>query len=281
MLAERFPSIIPNLNYEESLEVTKIYSIAGKLDKNGSLITTRPFRSPHSTSSQAALTGGGSHLIPGEISLAHKGVLFLDEILEFKKEVLEALRQPLEDKKITISRFSGTATYSSDFILLGTLNPCPCGFLGSEKTCHCSDYEIKRYLKKLSGPLLDRIDIFTFVPSLSYSEIKNNKTSESSEKIKERVYAAREIQRKRFINEGIYNNSQMKKIHLKKYCNLNNEASNILEKIYDKFNLSVRSYGRILKVARTIADLNNNNKIQKEDVIEALQYRKFVNTDVI
>ncbi len=147
MLAERFPSIIPNLNYEESLEVTKIYSIAGKLDKNGSLITTRPFRSPHSTSSQAALTGGGSHLIPGEISLAHKGVLFLDEILEFKKEVLEALRQPLEDKKITISRFSGTATYSSDFILLGTLNPCPCGFLGSEKTCHCSDYEIKRYLK--------------------------------------------------------------------------------------------------------------------------------------
>ncbi|NFA59327.1 YifB family Mg chelatase-like AAA ATPase [Clostridium sporogenes] len=281
MLAERFPSIIPNLNYEESLEVTKIYSIAGKLGKNGSLITKRPFRNPHSTSSQAALTGGGTHLTPGEISLAHNGILFLDEILEFKKEVLEALRQPLEDKKITISRFSGTATYSSNFILLGTLNPCPCGFLGSEKPCRCSDYEIKRYLNKLSGPLLDRIDIFTFVPSLSYSEIKNNKTSESSDTIKERVYKAREIQRKRFINEGIYNNSQMKRIHLKKYCNLNNEASNILEKIYDRFNLSVRSYGRILKVARTIADLNNNNKIQKEDIIEALQYRKFVDTDVI
>ncbi|HID0817601.1 YifB family Mg chelatase-like AAA ATPase [Clostridium botulinum] len=281
MLAERFPSIIPDLNYEESLEVTKIYSIAGKLDKNGSLITKRPFRNPHSTSSQAALTGGGMNLIPGEISLAHNGVLFLDEILEFKKSVLEALRQPLEDKKITISRFNGAATYNSNFILLGTLNPCPCGFLGSEKPCSCSDYEIKRYLNKLSGPLLDRIDIFTFVPSLSYTEIKSNNNSESSDIIKERVNTARKIQEKRFLNEGIYTNSQMKRIHLKKYCSLNIEASNILEKIYDRFNLSVRSYGRILKVARTIADLNNNEKIQKEDIIEALQYRKFVNNDIL
>ncbi|WP_251860288.1 YifB family Mg chelatase-like AAA ATPase [Clostridium sp. Marseille-Q2269] len=281
MLAERFPSIIPNLNYEESLEVTKIYSIAGKLDKNSSLITKRPFRSPHSTSSQVALTGGGTHLIPGEISLAHNGVLFLDELLEFKKGVLEALRQPLEDKKITISRFNGSATYNSNFILLGTLNPCPCGFLGSEKPCSCSDYQIKRYLNKLSGPLLDRIDIFTFVPSLSYSEITNNKNSQSSDTIKKRVTIAREMQKRRFINDGIYTNSQMKGIHLKKYCNLNKEASNILERIYDNFNLSVRSYSRILKVARTIADLNSNNKIQKEDIIEALQYRKFVNNDIL
>ncbi|EJO5348192.1 YifB family Mg chelatase-like AAA ATPase [Clostridium botulinum] len=281
MLAESFPSIIPDLNYKEALEVTKIYSIAGKLDNISSLITKRPFRAPHSTSSQAALTGGGSHLTPGEISLAHRGVLFLDEILEFKKSVLEALRQPLEDKKITISRFNGSATYMANFTLLGTLNPCPCGFLGSEKPCTCSDYEIKRYLNKLSGPLLDRIDIFTFIPALSYNQINNNITSESSTEVKKRVDFARKIQGKRFSTEGIYTNSQMKGTHLKKYCNLNKKASDILEKIYDRFNLSVRAYSRILKVSRTIADLNNNSEIQKEDIIEALQYRKFVNNDIV
>ncbi|NEZ46070.1 ATP-binding protein [Clostridium niameyense] len=279
MLAERIPTILPSLNYEEALEVTKIYSVAGKLDKNF-LIKQRPFRSPHSTSSKIALVGGGSSLTPGEISLAHNGVLFLDEILEFKKNVIEVLRQPLEDRCIKITRYNGNVTYPCNFMLVSSLNPCPCGMYGTSD-CTCSEYEIKRYINKLSKPILDRIDIFTFVAQLSFDEVKKFSKSESSKTIKERVVKAREIQLERFSKDSIYTNSQMKRKQLKKYCDLTSSGSKILRKIYTKFNLSARAYCRILKVSRTIADLNGNEKIKDEDIIEALQYRKFIDNKIL
>jgi magnesium chelatase family protein len=281
MLARRIPSILPSLNYDESLEVTKIYSITGQLKEKG-LSSCRPFRNPHHTSSSIALVGGGRYLNPGEISLAHNGVLFLDELLEFKKSVLEVLRQPLEDKTIKISRANGNICYPANFMLVGAMNPCPCGFYSSNiKSCTCSDYERKKYISKLSGPLLDRIDMFCFVTSLSYSEINEESKSETSETIRTRIERARALQKQRYEQDGIYCNSQLNHKHIKKYCNLDSSSSRLLEKVYDKYGLSNRAYSRILKLSRTIADLNQKNKIDSCDVAEAIQYRRFIDDSVI
>lgn len=226
--------------------------------------------------------GGGRNLLPGEISLAHNGVLFLDELLEFKKSVLEVLRQPLEDREITISRASGSVKYPANFMLVGALNPCPCGFHGSDsKQCLCSEHERKKYISKLSGPLLDRIDIFSFVTSLSYKEINENKKGETSLTIRKRVEHVRDIQKKRYEQEGIYCNAQMSEKLLKKYCPLDDKSIKLVEKIYDKYHLSNRAYSRILKLSRTIADLNNREDISYSDVIEAVQYRKFLNENIV
>ncbi|MFD3156546.1 YifB family Mg chelatase-like AAA ATPase [Haloimpatiens sp. FM7330] len=282
MLSKRIPSILPPLSYSESLEVTKIYSICGKLEQNKGLISCRPFRSPHHTASKIALVGGGNKLLPGEISLAHNGVLFLDEILEFNKTVLNVLRQPLEDREITITRYNGSVKYPANFMLVAALNPCPCGYYGSGvRQCICSEFERNRYIKKFSGPLLDRIDIFTFVNSLSYNEIKNSKVCETSEDIRKRVVEARELQRERFKDNNIYCNAQMTQKHINKYCKLDNKLNALMEKIYLKFNLSARAYSRILKVSRTIADLNHREEIEEVDLIEALQYRKFVSGKIV
>ncbi|MBU3189240.1 YifB family Mg chelatase-like AAA ATPase [Clostridium bowmanii] len=282
MMAKRIPTILPSLSQEESLEVTKIYSVSGKLEGIGGIILQRPFRSPHHTISRIALVGGGNKIVPGEISLAHKGVLFLDEILEFKKDVIEILRQPLEERKISISRINGTVEYPSNFMFVSALNPCPCGYYGSyEKQCSCSDYERRRYLSKLSAPLLDRIDIFTAVNLLPYNKIISVANSEKSVVIKGRVEAARNIQEKRFSQEKIHCNAEMSQKQIKRYCRLENDVSKIMELIYDKFNLSTRAYSRILKVARTIADLDGNENISDKHIIEAMQYRKFIDEKII
>lgn len=281
MLAQRIPSVLPPLNYEEALEVTKIYSITGQLKEKG-LSFARPFRNPHHTSSNVSLVGGGRYLTPGEISLAHNGVLFLDELLEFRKSVLEVLRQPLEDKTVTISRANGNVRYPANFMLVGAMNPCPCGFYATNiKTCTCTDYDRKKYIRKLSGPLLDRIDMFCFVSSLSYSEINEESKGESSSRIKERIEKAKILQKQRFKEEGIYNNSQMSHKNIKKYCCLDSKGSSLLEKVYEKYGLSNRAYSRILKLARTIADLNQRDKIESSDVAEAIQYRRFIDDKVI
>ena len=282
MMAKRIPTILPSLSQEESLEVTKIYSVSGKLSENGGIILQRPFRSPHHTISRIALVGGGNKVAPGEISLAHKGVLFLDEILEFKKNIIEILRLPLEERKINISRINGTVEYPSNFMFVSALNPCPCGYYGSyEKECTCSEYERRRYLSKLSAPLLDRIDIFTAVNFLPYSKIVSGKNSEKSDLIKKRVEAAREIQLKRFSTEKIKCNAEMSQKLIKKYCNLGTKANKIMELMYKRFNLSTRAYSRILKVARTIADLDKSENILDKHIIEAMQYRKFIDEKIV
>ena len=281
MIAQRVPTILPSLSYEEGLEVTKIYSVSGNLDGTKGLMQDRPFRTPHHMTTSIALIGGGSNLVPGEVSLAHNGVLFLDEVLEFKKNVLEVLRQPLEDRVIKICRTSGTVTYPSNFMAIIATNPCPCGYYGSSKQCTCSDYERKRYIGKLSGPLLDRIDLFTFVNSLSFKELQCKTKGESSKNIRKRVEKAREIQKNRFEKEQIYSNAQMDGRLIKKYCKLNNKSNKIIEKIYNRYSLSTRAYSRILKVARTIADLNEREIIEESDIIEALQYRRFLNEEII
>ncbi|MCD3194361.1 YifB family Mg chelatase-like AAA ATPase [Clostridium botulinum C] len=284
MIAKRVPTVLPKLSYYEALEVTKIYSISNKLEKNSGLIQKRPFRSPHHTSSQVSLVGGGSKLMPGEISLAHNGVLFLDEILEFNKKTLDVLRQPLEDRVIKISRASGSVEYPANFMGVFSTNPCPCGNFGYEdenRECTCTPYERRRYLNKLSKPILDRIDIFIGMNSVSYDKLKGSCNNEKSEIIRKRVEKARDIQRKRFNKDGIYCNAQMTGGLLKKYCRLNDDASRFMERIYNKFNLSTRSYSRIIKVSRSIADLRESNNIEKEDLIEALQYRKFINEKII
>jgi magnesium chelatase family protein len=281
MLAYRIPSILPSLNYEEALEVTKVYSVSGNLKEEG-LIRNRPFRSPHHTSSNISLVGGGNNLTPGEISLAHNGVLFLDEILEFKKSVLDVLRQPLEDRIIKISRVNGNVVYPANFMLVGSLNPCPCGYYGSNaKTCTCSDYERKRYINKLSGPLIDRIDIFSFVNSLNYKELTKGKKAESSSEIRKRVEAARHVQKQRFKNSEIYCNAQMNMKQITEHCKLNKDSSILLEKIYDKFHLSNRAYSRILKISKTISDLNGNDFIAYADIVEAINYRKFLEQGIV
>ncbi|MCY6483949.1 YifB family Mg chelatase-like AAA ATPase [Clostridium aestuarii] len=282
MIAKRIPTILPQLSYEEALEVTKIYSVSGNLDKVNGLIKERPFRNPHHTCSKISLVGGGNKLMPGEISLAHNGVLFLDEILEFNKKVLEVLRQPLEDRIIKISRANGRVKYPANFMLVAAMNPCPCGYYGSNiKECVCSEYERSRYINKLSGPLLDRIDIFVCVNALSYKELRNPVKNKSSENIRKTVEAARNIQKERFSKENIYCNAQMNQRMVKKYCSVDSGTNRILEKIYNKFKLSVRVYSRILKVARSIADLDEREKIEQQDVIEAFQYRKFVSEKFI
>ena len=282
MLAKRIPTILPKLNYSEALEVTKIYSISGNLAAEG-LIEERPFRSPHHTSSKISLVGGGSNLMPGEISLAHNGVLFLDEILEYNKSVLEVLRQPLEDRVIKISRSTGSVNYPANFMLVAAMNPCPCGYNGSvERECTCSEYQKKRYINKLSGPLLDRIDIFIPVNSLSYKELtKKNSDIESSLAIRNRVEKARDMQKKRFEEEGIYCNAEMNEKLIKKHCELNFKGKAMIKKIFEKYNISTRSYSRILKVSRSIADLDGRERISEIDVFEAIQYRKYLDKKII
>ena len=281
MLASRIPSILPKLTYEEALEITQIYSIVGKLDTKIGIAKERPFRSPHHTSSRIALVGGGNNLIPGEVTLAHNGVLFLDEILEFNKSVLEVLRQPIEERYIRISRAAGSVVYPANFMLIAALNPCMCGFFGTNRQCSCTDFERRRYLKKLSGPLLDRVDLFVSVRGISFEEINKEHKNKSSKEIRARVEHARIIQKNRFIKDGINYNSQMNGVHLKKYCELNVETTELMSNIYKMYDLSTRAYSRILKVARTIADLEGKVNIEKVDLLEALNYRRFIDEKIV
>jgi magnesium chelatase family protein len=278
MLARALPGILPLLSEEESLEVTKIYSSAGNIPPGGSLIVTRPFRSPHHIISQAGLVGGGSHPQPGEISLAHRGILFLDEFNEFPRPIIEALRQPLEDGKLTISRSLERVTYPSRFILIAAANPCPCGYLNDEtKDCVCSPREIQRYRKKLSGPILDRIDLHVDIPVVDIRKLARSMESsdrkETSSQIRDRVALARQIQQKRFRNDPIQTNSEMKNRQIKEHINLKQGPQNMLTEGAAVFQLSARSYLKILKLSRTIADLEGSVTIKEEHVAEALQYR--------
>lgn len=273
MLARAFPTILPPLTEDESIELTQIYSVSGNLTDEIPIVLHRPFRSPHHTASYVGILGGGNTIKPGEISLAHRGVLFLDELPEFPRQVLEALRQPLEDRKIVISRANGSLTYPTQFILLAACNPCPCGFLNSNKTCVCLPGQIDRYTKKLSGPLLDRIDIHLDVPNLPVEKLTNEITSENSETIRERVVRAREIQRQRFKEKGILTNSEMNNALIKEFCRPDKEGIELLKMAITNLNLSARSYYRVLKMARTIADLEASENILHNHIAEALQYR--------
>lgn len=274
MLARRIPSILPDLTFEEALETTKIHSVAGKLEKDISFIKTRPFRAPHHTISGISMIGGGRIPKPGEISLAHNGVLFLDELPEFNKNTLEVLRGPLEDKIVTISRVSASLTYPSNFMFVASMNPCPCGFYGSpDKECTCSPQAITRYMGKISGPLLDRIDIQIEVTPVKYQKLESDEKIETSGQIKERVNLARKRQQERYQSENIYTNSQLTPKLIEKYCRLNKESKKILELAFQKLGLSARAHGRILKVARTIADLEGKEEIETNHVVEAIQYR--------
>ncbi len=273
MLAQRLITIIPDLNLEESLETTKIHSIAGTLKNDENLIITRPFRSPHHTITISSLVGGGKVPKPGEISLAHNGVLFLDEIAEFDKNTLEVLREPLEDKKITISRLNQTLTYPCNFMLVASMNPCPCGYYGcSYKKCTCNQNDIKKYMNKLSGPFLDRIDIQIEVQRVSYDKLDANE-GESSSKIKERVSKARKIQELRYKKENIFTNAELNPNQIEKYCKINEESNQLLKIAYQKLSLSTRAHNKILKIARTIADLEGVKNIEKRHIAEAIQYR--------
>lgn len=274
LLARAFSSILPSLTKEEALEVTKIYSVTGNLSNGASLITTRPFRSPHHTASYVGIIGGGNNIKPGEVSLAHRGVLFLDELPEFPRQVLEALRQPIEDRKVSISRASGTITFPCQFILLAAHNPCPCGFLGSlKKNCSCLPGQIARYKKKISGPLLDRIDIHLDVPAVEVEKLTGEDLPEDSKTIRKRVEEARKIQRKRFSKDKIITNSEMNNIQIKQYCQITRDALELLKMAISQMNLSARSYYRVLKLSRTIADLANSEGILSEHIAEALTYR--------
>lgn len=281
MLAERIVSIMPPLSDKEALEVTKIYSVSGEL-KNGGIINRRPFRNPHHTITSIALVGGGRVPVAGEVSLAHEGVLFLDEILEFNKRALQVLRQPMEDRRVKLSRINGNIEYPSKFMLVGAMNPCSCGYFGSNtRKCTCVDYEIQRYLSRLNGPLLDRIDIFTSVNPITYEEINGEVCGETSSVIRKRIERSREVQRERFQGEDISCNSQMEGSHIKKFCSLNKSSNDLLKYAYEEYSLSTRVYNRILKVARTIADLDGSRSIQENHIIEALQYRRYVRQDII
>ncbi len=276
LLAKCFSSILPPLTFEESIELTKIYSISALVNPNRPLITQRPFRSVHHTASAVGIIGGGTNPKPGEITLAHRGVLFLDEFVEFPRAVLEVLRQPLEDGKIVIARAKNRLEFPSDFILLGAMNPCPCGYLGdNEKSCTCSDFQVKQYRSKLSGPLLDRIDIVIDVPRLKINElmVQSNENVETSAQIRERVVNARNIQLERYKGLGIYTNSELTPKLIKKYCQLDEASSGILRNAVTKFNLSARAYDRLLKLARTIADLDSSENIQVQHIAQAIQYR--------
>lgn len=274
MLAKRMPTILPPMTFDESIETTKIHSVAGMLDKNNPIVTTRPFRSPHHTISSVGLSGGGTVPKPGEISMAHNGVLFLDELPEFKRDAMEALRQPLEDGTVTVTRASGSVTYPSNIILIAAMNPCPCGYYGHpSKPCTCSANAVHKYLNKISGPLLDRLDLHIEVPPVDYKALSDKAQGESSAQIRERVNRARAIQVERYKGTGITCNAQLTPSLLRKHCVMTDDASNYLSRSFDAMGLSARAYDRILKVARTVADLKGNKIIQKEDIGTALRFR--------
>lgn len=276
MLARRLPTILPDLTFEEALETTKIYSVMGLLKNGTPLISSRPFRAPHHTISDAGLIGGGQIPKPGEVSLAHNGVLFLDESPEFKKNVLEVLRQPVEDGTVTISRAASSLNFPARFILVIAFNPCPCGYLGDMKhNCKCTPTQVQRYESRLSGPLLDRIDMHLEVPSVPYKDMSSADSGESSALIKERVQQARSIQKKRFEQrKNYYSNGQMTPKDIKKFCILDTPSEKLLEKAVDRLGLSARSYHRILKISRTIADLDQSENLQTKHIAEAVQYRR-------
>lgn len=274
LLARSFPSILPALSLEESLEVTQIYSISGNLSKDNPVVTIRPFRAPHHTASYVGIIGGGNNIKPGEVSLAHRGVLFLDELPEFPRQVLESLRQPLEDRKVSISRASGSVSFPAQFILLAAQNPCPCGFLGTvRKNCICMPGQISRYQKKLSGPLLDRIDMHIDVPAVDMEKLTADYIGEDSKTIRERVQKARIIQRGRFKNTGIITNSEMNNQQIKQFCSITKDAIELLKMAIVQMNLSARSYHRVLKLSRTIADLASSEVITSDHIAESLLYR--------
>ena len=274
MLAKRIPTILPNLSFEEAIETTKIHSVAGNLGHGQALVAARPFRSPHHTISDAGLIGGGTVPKPGEVSLAHNGVLFLDELPEFKKNALEVMRQPLEDGNVTISRVAMSLTYPSIFMLVAAMNPCPCGYFSDPKhECTCSPLQIQRYMSKISGPLLDRIDIHIEIPPLNYKELSEEITHENSSAIQKRVDPARTVQQKRFTRSKIHCNAQMSTRQIRTYCKIDDRSHKLLEQAIDKLGLSARAYTRILKVSRTISDLEGSEQILSEHISEAIQYR--------
>ncbi|MFC1511239.1 YifB family Mg chelatase-like AAA ATPase [Candidatus Margulisiibacteriota bacterium] len=280
MLARRIPTILPSLSLNEALEVTRLYSITGLLRGKGSLITTRPFRSPHHTTSDIGIIGGGRIPRPGEVSLSHLGILFLDEFPEFDRRVLEVLRQPLEDGMVTISRAHSSLTYPAQFMLIASMNPCPCGRLyDQQKNCTCTPYEIQRYWKKLSGPLLDRIDIQLEVPRLKPDELSSIPNGEASSDIRQRVMAARNTQLKRFQDSAVFSNARMTPRQIKEFCVLNKEAEAILKSAIVHLKLSARAYDKVLKVARTIADLEQSEGIKAQHIAEATQYRSLDRKD--
>ncbi len=275
MLAKRLPTILPPLSLQEALETTKIHSVAGKLPENATLISKRPYRSPHHTISDVALVGGGGNPQPGEISLAHNGVLFLDELPEFKRTVLEVMRQPMEERRVTISRAKIALEFPCSFMLIASMNPCPCGYFNHpDKQCTCPPGAVQKYLNKISGPLLDRIDLHVEVTPVAFSELSSTKQYEKSDLIRERVIKARNIQEARYKdNEGVYANAQMSSKMLKEICVINTASQNLLKIAMEKLNLSARAYDRILKVSRTIADLDRSADIKAEHLAEAIQYR--------
>ncbi len=274
MLAKRLPTILPEMTFEESIETTKIHSIAGILNKNDPFVRNRPFRSPHHTVSVAGITGGGTVPHPGEISLAHNGVLFLDELPEFRRDVMEALRQPLEDGKVTISRVAGTLTYPSRVMLVAAMNPCPCGFFGHPThECICQPTAVRKYLNRISGPMLDRIDLHVEVPPVDYSDLSSAAPGESSAEIQKRVNRARRLQIERYAGTGITCNAHLTSSMLKKYCVMDDEAQKYLKLSFERLGMSARTYDRILKVARTIADLSNEEIIKKEHIFSAISFR--------
>ncbi len=274
MLAKRLPGILPEMTFEESIETTKIHSIAGTLSKDKPFVTTRPFRSPHHTVSVAGIAGGGTTPKPGEISLAHNGVLFLDELPEYKRDVMEALRQPLEDGQVTISRVAGTLTYPSSIMLVAAMNPCPCGYFGHPtRECNCSQNAVHKYLGRISGPMLDRLDLHVEVPPVEFSALNSEKKEETSAEIRARVNKARQMQVERYKGTGITCNARLTPAMLKKYCVMSDDASKYLALSFERLGMSARAYDRILKVARTIADLEGSKIIEKQHVFSAISFR--------
>nr|QGT51102.1 ATP-dependent protease [uncultured Firmicutes bacterium] len=274
MLAQRIPTILPDLTFDEALEITKIHSISGALPDGKPLVGARPFRHPHHTISAVGLSGGGTYPKPGEVSLAHNGVLFLDELPEFRKDALEVMRQPLEDGTVTITRASGTLTYPCNVMLVASMNPCPCGYYGdSTRECTCSPDKIKRYVSKISGPLLDRIDLHVEVPAVQYEDLEKKEAGESSAEIKARVDRARAVQTERYQGRKIYSNSNLTVDLIKEYCALGEEENRLMKQAFESLGLSARAHNRILKVARTIADLDDSENIGIAHLAEAIQYR--------
>ncbi|MGN1212963.1 MAG: YifB family Mg chelatase-like AAA ATPase [Christensenellales bacterium] len=274
MLAKSFPSILPDMTFEEALEVTKIHSVAGTLDSKNGIVLTRPFRSPHHTTTVITMIGGNKDSRPGEVSLAHNGVLFLDELPEYPRRLIETMRQPLEDRIVTVARIAQVVEYPADFTLISSMNPCPCGYYGSKThECKCTMSQIHNYLNKLSGPLMDRIDLQIEVDAITYDDLKQDTTEETSAVIKERVTKARLLQTQRFKDSKIHNNSAMNSAMVKKYCKLDAQCEQVLKNAFEKLKLTARAHDRILKVARTIADLDGSQDIQLSHLIEAINYR--------